>query len=299
MTGGNKTENFIVASLPPNAALGSLPTSVNVKFENFQNLTGWSAKDDHVQLTNSGTPVGSDGATLTPLAIGADNNVIYSFSLAGTGITLVDINAGNVGVQYGATIYPVDPNTFDVGNWDITITPTSPVIDFSSLVLDVTTGFVIAAHWKFATNLAPDRILLTITTGASATGRAHNGVGTLNFSGTCSVDDGQGDTDSGSIQAPTTGSPPTIRSVTGTNTYVIDLTNGDGQKTITCHSTTNLTTAALNTGLITHTCSAVIAAQPSVTIDVDSTQSSYNTATMVGIANEMERIPKSVGVRTL
>ncbi len=299
MVGGDRTELLTVAHLPPSSPLGaSNPTVLTLKVLQHATDSAWSIRDDYVRLTKSGSPVGSNGAVLRAVET-SDTNRTYSCDLLMAGITASDVDAGLVGVQLGYTCYPLDPDTFQSANWDVSVSPTSPEGTTGMANLNQSTPFLITVHWKGDVLLQPDRVLLSVTTGATATGIGRTSpepVAATDNTGSVSVDNGQGETDSGAIQNPAPDPPPGERGVSGTHSRWVAMVGTFGQTKVTCHSTTAIV-GANQWGQITHSCSAEVLAPPPVTIFVDSIQSSYTQAMVSASKHQFFRIPP-VGVRS-
>ena len=124
MTVGAKTEalvldGFAAAGLPPGATLTALKLRVLARATTL-GTAPVDVVDDLAQLTLSGTPVGSNAATLTPLTSSYAIRE-YVVDPEAAGITAADLIAGDVGAQIGYKSIP--EASFNGGDFSISYVP--------------------------------------------------------------------------------------------------------------------------------------------------------------------------------
>jgi hypothetical protein len=113
LPGGNKTYIMNVPDLAPAIGLSPLATLVSITIRVHRHLEpnqflNAVVQDDLAQLTRNGSTVGSNLATSSAVPVG-EGIISYTFPIGGTGITVADANAGNVGVQLGWTAVTQTP----------------------------------------------------------------------------------------------------------------------------------------------------------------------------------------------
>jgi hypothetical protein len=212
--------------------------------------------DDVVSLGDSSGPLGTNAASNLPVPI---PSTVRTYNVPTDGITLGDLNAGNVYLWLGWKSWLT--SAYTPASVSFTITPSSPVSDESAKVLDVTTNFSVT--WDYP-GTDPAYVIANLTGTAAASGKALPSYST-NYTGTVTVDNGLGATDSGSVQAPTPDPPPTSRSAGPT--AVKFRINDDASQTVTMHSTTAIV-GANQTGLVTHTLTAAAVAPSDATLNL-------------------------------
>jgi hypothetical protein len=265
---GDKTEYLRFASfqppvvIPAAAVLGTMSVEVEASVDPDTGLA-CDVEDDAAYFLKSSVIEGANQGTGVALPV-ADAVRTYELDLAATGITYDDLNNGLVGFQIG---YAVDPAVaYDPADWDIDVSPVSPVYTDGALNLDVTTNFVVTLTYTGGGS-APPYVIVELTGYARASG-AGVGAFSANYGGSVTVDNGLGGFDSGAVMGPALDPPPTLREVTTTVSRRVDLVAGVGTTEVSMHSTTAIT-GANQQGTILHQLDAEVTSPSNTTVKVD------------------------------
>lgn len=226
--------------------------------------------DDTVQLTVAGTPVGDNIATQTPLTNTVTDR-IYEFTNT-TGITPEDINNGLVGVNLGYTDTPVS-SVFSSGNWTIAVARVDDTTGSDSANACLQTEFTLTATYT-GSGTAPSYVVVNVT-GSCTADNNNTPPATADFVGFCSVDNGMGAFDSGSLVVPATNPPPASRVATTTVKVKLRTAGGVGTYTTTMYGSCTMTsTSAGNAPEIVNALSGSVVTPDSATANVDLVQMS-------------------------
>jgi hypothetical protein len=238
---GDSADFLLIQVAAPSPSLGSLPSTVTFSLRGYESTSGAVA-----------TPVADDtiglglatGGILTANAaqelwFGSAPGV-RTWTISTAGITLAQLNAGQVYVYVGFTAIPGSSSAFSSSNWTVGVSPTSPQVVTGGLSLSSSEGMTASATW-IGGGGAPSYVPLSLTATAIAYGTSVFPV-PLGYTASASLNNGLGDVASGTIQAPTyDGGPPSSLEATGSLTVFAKVSVGVGSYTVTETGSMNIT----------------------------------------------------------
>lgn len=163
---------------------------------------------------------------LTELAPIIEEDFEIEIDLDAIGLSVAEINSGDVSIRIAYDAYPNGTDAFDPSNWDVVVAPTSPVTDDQLAVLDLEQVFTATATWTGDPGAAPPFVPLTMTSLVNGGGHGYTvppsgPTYATSFVGSADVDDGLSHSAAGAISGPSsTIDSPGSRAAGGTTTVV-------------------------------------------------------------------------------
>ncbi|AIE86987.1 hypothetical protein [Fimbriimonas ginsengisoli] len=246
----------------PSSPLAALPSTLSLLIGgNYSPASsGTFIIDDLVSLGDASAP-GSNVAVMAPVS----GNRNY---LLGTGgFTLADLNAGNVYLWLG---YRADPTSYS--GYSVSVSPTSPVV--------VRGGSTVSSNPTFSITPSGPGAYAVVDISSTSTGDGYAGGFIAGYTGTASVDNGLGVTDSGAIQEPTPDPPPSERTASSTVRRLIPTAQSfsfspSGTSAISVGGPTNV-------AQVTHSVSASVVTPDASTLTLDTLVLSFTSPTAAG-----------------
>ena len=254
---GDKSEYVRIKIAVP-SPLASLPAMLTVYITSDVDPNDYSGNviiDDTVSLGNSSGPLGTNAASNLAVPI---PSTIRSYDVPTDGITLVNLNAGNVYLWLGWKSWLT--SSYTLGTWSIAITPSSPVNAHGSKTQTLATHFVVTPTYT----PSPPAYGIFNVTGTAQAGGASDFLNPTAYTGSVSVDNGLGTTASGTVATPP-GSP--LSRSAGPTTVATRIIYGQSA-TVDMASSTNIIGDAFQYGDINHTLTVAAVAPAASTLNL-------------------------------
>jgi len=254
---GDKSE-YVRIKITVGSPLASLPALLTVYITSDVDPNDYSGNviiDDTVSLGDSSGPLGTNVGSNLPVSIAS---TVRSYNVPTDGITLVNLNAGNVYLWLGWKSWLT--SAYTVGTWSIGITPSSPVNAHGSKTQTLATAFVVNPTYS----PSPPAYGIFNITGTAQAGGASDVFNPTVYTGSVSVNNGLGVTASGTVATPP--GSPAARSA-GPTTVATRIIYGQ-TATVNMSSSTNIVGDAFQYGDINHTLTVAAVAPANSTLNL-------------------------------